>query len=70
MINKSIYYILAFLYIATGCNSPTGSDTEVGKFYPMEIGNQWEYNTNSSSQIEKVIDTLRIQEKLYYGFTK
>ncbi len=69
MNNKLIYLILTFLYIVTGCNSPAESHIEIEQYYPMRIGNQWEY-INSSGTVEKITDTLRVHGKLFYGFSK
>ena len=69
MINKLIYLAFLFLFIMIGCNSPNESYLEVEQYYPMRIGNEWEYTTNGSNVIEKIIDTLTIHGKLFFGFT-
>ena len=35
----------------------------------MQIGNYWEYTTANASSKEEIFDTLRINGKLFYGFT-
>ncbi len=69
MNNKLIYIILLFVYVFTCCSSPNDSNIESEDFYPMGIGNQWEYMTVSTSRMEEIFDTLRIRGKLFYGFT-
>ena len=69
MKNKLIYLIHLFLYVLTGCNSPIDSNMEVERFYPMKIGNHWEYINANTSRTEEIFDTLRIDGKLFYGFT-
>src|SRR3990172_8277423 len=42
--------------------------TKSASFYPLELGNSWEYVFGSQSQAEKIVDTTRIHGRLYYGF--
>jgi hypothetical protein len=69
MNNKLIYLILIFPFFMIGCNSSTESNLEVEQYYPMEIGNQWEYTSTGNRTVEKIIDTLTIHNKLFFGFT-
>ena len=69
MNDKLIFMILLFLCIVSGCNSPNDSNIDTEEFYPMKIGNHWEYMAVNTSRMEEIFDTLRIDGKLFYGFT-
>ena len=69
MKDKLIYIILLSLCIVTGCEFPNDNNMEHEEFYPMEIGNQWEYMTVNTSRMEEIFDTLRVRGELFYGFT-
>jgi hypothetical protein len=70
MNNKLIHLIPIFLYFIIGCNSPNESPSEVQQYCPMGIGSYWEYSKDGASMVEKIIDTLTINKKLFFGFTR
>ncbi|MBU0561491.1 MAG: T9SS type A sorting domain-containing protein [Bacteroidota bacterium] len=39
-------------------------------YFPMSIGNEWEYYSDFEPHSEIIVDTLRMNGVLYYGFTR
>lgn len=58
--------VLILFYNAATLSSQDNDDLS---YYPLSIGNQWDYSSQSVDRIEKIIDTTRINGHLYYSFS-
>ncbi len=71
MKNISAIIILTFLYLISGCESPTESFVDALQYYPLEIGNKWYYSydqtdTSVCNYVSEIVGDTAINNKLYY----
>lgn len=65
------YLILIIVIIIWACNSPTEISINTEKYFPLEIGNTWYYNsvssdTNTVDEIMEVLSKININDTTYY----
>jgi hypothetical protein len=65
MKNRMLLIILVFFYAYF--QILFSQDSINSSYYPLEIGNQWNYSNQFFSKTEKIVDTTRINGLLYYG---
>jgi hypothetical protein len=58
--------MLLLFYIVTPLST---QDIDELSYYPLSIGNQWDYSSQSFDRTEKIIDTTSINGHLYYSLS-
>ena len=44
-------------------------NSDTSSYFPLTLNNEWNYNSNLFPQTEKITDTMRINNKLYFGIS-
>ena len=57
-----------FLFLFLSSSNLYSLNLSDSSYYPMTLGNEWEFYSDFDPHSEKIVDTLKINNKLYYGF--
>lgn len=58
-----------FLALLVFCSDPSFAKMNANNFYPLTLNNSWDYENHFYPHTEKILDTLTVDEKLYYGLS-